>query len=102
VPDSPESELIGKNLTDAPELVSAANPETYITPDDPPFFIQHGLIDHLVPYQQSVNLAEKLEQVIGKEKITLELLKDTGHGGPAFNNEQNVNKVFMFLDQYLK
>jgi acetyl esterase/lipase len=101
-PDSPESELIGKNLTDAPELVRAANPETYITPDDPPFFIQHGQIDNLVPYQQSVNLASKLSAIIGTKKVTLELFPESGHGGPAFSTEQNINKVFVFLDQYIK
>src|SRR4030042_686660 len=102
VPDSPESELIGKNLTDAPELVRAANPETYITPDDPPFFIQHGQIDHLVPYQQSVNFASKLSAIIGMEEVTRELFPDSGHGGPAFSNEQNLNKIFVFLDRYMK
>jgi acetyl esterase/lipase len=102
IPDSPESELIGKNITDAPELVKAANPETYISKDDPPFFIQHGLTDNLVPYQQSVNLTNKLEPVIGKEKVTLELIPETGHGGPAFQSEQNINRVFAFLDKYLK
>jgi acetyl esterase/lipase len=102
IPDSPESELIGKNIEDAPELVREANPETYITTDDPPFFIQHGQIDNLVPYQQSVNLASKLSAMIGKEKVTLELFPDSGHGGPAFNDEQNLNKIFVFLDQYMK
>jgi acetyl esterase/lipase/cytochrome b len=102
IPDSPESKLIGKNLADAPELVKGANPETYITKDDPPFFIQHGLIDHLVPYQQSVNLAKKMEQVIGKEKVTIELLPLTDHGGPNYETETNLNKVFTFLDLHLK
>ncbi len=102
IPDSPESELIGKNLTDAPDLVKFVNPETYISKDDPPFLIQHGLIDHLVPYQQSVNLSKKLESVLGKEKVTLELFPETDHGGPAFTSEQNINKVFEFLDSYLK
>lgn len=102
IPDSPESELIGKNLSDAPELVKAANPESYITPDDPPFFIQHGLIDHLVPYQQSVNLASKLEKIIGKENVTIELLKDTDHGGPAFFEPQNIEKVFLFIEKCMK
>jgi acetyl esterase/lipase len=102
VPDSPESLLIGKNITDAPELVRSTNPETYITPDDPPFFIQHGQIDNLVPYQQSVNLASKLSAIIGTEKVTLELFPDSGHGGTAFSNEQNLNKIFVFLDRYMK
>jgi acetyl esterase/lipase len=102
VPDSPESELIGKNIEDAPDLVRRANPETYVTSDDPPFFIQHGLIDHLVPYQQSVNFAKKMEQVLGKEKVTIELLPATDHGGPNFETEQNINKVFLFLDKVLQ
>lgn len=99
---SPESELIGKNLADAPELVKAANPETYITPDDPPFFIQHGRLDHLVPYQQSVNLAGKLEKEIGKDKVTLQILPNSDHGGPGFSAGENLKKVFQFLDQNLK
>ncbi len=102
VPDSPESELIGKNLADAPELVRKANPETYVTPDDPPFFIQHGQKDHLVPYQQSLNLAKKLETVIGKEKVSFEILPDDDHGGPGFTTPKNISKVFDFLDHYLK
>ena len=102
IPDSPESQLIGKNLADTPELVRKVNPETYITPDDPPFFIQHGRIDHLVPYQQSKNLAAKLTSVIGKDKVTFELLENNDHGGPGFTTDQNINKVFTFLDKYLK
>jgi acetyl esterase/lipase len=102
IPDSPESQLIGKNLADAPELVKSANPETYITKDDPPFFIQHGSADPLVPYPQSVYFAEKLEKVIGKDKVTFELLAGSGHGGPAFSTSENLNKVFAFLDKYLK
>jgi acetyl esterase/lipase len=102
IPDSPESELIGKNLVDAPDRVRKVNPETYITADDPPFFIQHGQIDHLVPYQQSANLASKLESIIGKEKVIFELLENNDHGGPGFTTVQNIDKVFIFLDQYLK
>jgi acetyl esterase/lipase len=102
VPDSPESELIGKNLIDAPEPFRAVNPESYITPDDPPFLIQHGLIDHLVPYQGSVNLASKLSSVISKDKVNLELFENNDHGGPSFTTAQNINKVFAYLDKYLK
>jgi acetyl esterase/lipase len=102
VPDSPESELIGKNLEDAPQLVKDANPETYVSPDDPPFFIQHGLEDNLVPYQGSVLLARKLGKVLGYKKVSLELFPATHHGGDAYGTEENLNKVFSFLDKYLK
>jgi acetyl esterase/lipase len=102
VADSPESELIGKNLADAPDLVKKANPETYITPDDPPFFIEHGMIDHLVPYQQSVNFALKLDSITGKQNVTLELLQATDHGGPNYETQENLKKVFDFLDKHMK
>ncbi|MCJ7813554.1 S9 family peptidase, partial [bacterium] len=77
-------------------------PETYISPDDPPFFIQHGKVDNLVPYQQSQNFAAQLVRIIGKEKVTFELLEGAGHGGPAFSTPDNINKVFGFLDKVLK
>jgi len=102
VPDSPESKLLGNNITEAKMLVITANPETYITKDDPPFFIQHGKLDNIVPYQQSVNLAARLDEVIGKENVILELIENNGHGGPGFASAENINKVFVFLDKYLK
>ena len=58
--NSPESLLLGRKITEIPELVREANPETYITSNAPPFFIQHGDCDDTVPHQQSVNLAAKL------------------------------------------
>ena len=43
--DSPESLLLGRKITDVPELVRAANPETYVRHGAPPMLIQHGLLD---------------------------------------------------------
>jgi dipeptidyl aminopeptidase/acylaminoacyl peptidase len=101
-PDSPESKLIGRNLEDAPVLVKEANPETYISADDPPFLIQHGLEDNLVPYQGSVLFARKLGNVLGFEKVSLEIFPATRHGGPAFGTEENLKRVYQFLDKHLK
>jgi acetyl esterase/lipase len=100
--DSPESELIGKNLENAPELVKETTPDGYITSDDAPFFIQHGLEDNLVPYQGSVILGRKLGQVLGFSKVSLELFAATSHGGDAFVTKENLNRIFSFLDTYLK
>jgi acetyl esterase/lipase len=101
-PGSPESLLLGKTITSVPELVRAANPETYIRPGAPPFFIQHGLKDDTVPHQQSVNIAAQLTQVLGSDHVTLELLENARHGDPQFESPSNVIKVLDFLDRYLK
>jgi acetyl esterase/lipase len=100
--NSPESELVGKKITEAADLVKRANPATYITKDDPPFFIEHGTVDHLVPTEQSVDFAEELEKVLGKKKVTLQLLEGAGHGTPHFSTMENLNRVFNFLDKLLK
>lgn len=101
-PASPESLLLGQKITEIPDLVRIANPETYIHPGLPPFFIQHGDHDDTVPHQQSVNMAAKLTAVLGPEKVRLELLAGATHGGPAFETPQNIQKVLDFLDQALR
>jgi acetyl esterase/lipase len=100
--NSPESKLMGQKITEIPEKVKLANPETYITKDDPPFLIEHGTKDHLVPTQQSILFAKELEKVIGKENVRLVLLDEAGHGGPQFDSKENMETVFSFLDKNLK
>jgi acetyl esterase/lipase len=99
---SPESQLIGKAIQAAPELVAKANPTTYITADDAAFFIQAGSIDRNIPYTQSRNFYEALKKVLGDQKVSFELLDGAGHGGPQFSSPANLEKVIAFLDKYLK
>ncbi|SHH63243.1 alpha/beta hydrolase [Clostridium grantii] len=99
---SPESSYIGQLITDAPELTEQANPETYISEDDPAFLIQHGTADGNVPTQQSINFSDALVKVIGEDKVQLTLLEGVAHGGEAFESESNLELVFEFLDKYMK
>lgn len=99
---SPESLLMGAKITEIPERVKAANPETYIRPNAPPFLIQHGTKDNVVPSMQSAYFAEKLTADLGLDKVSLDLLEGAGHGGPMFSSPENLKRVFAFLDRYLK
>lgn len=101
-PRSPESLLLGRTITTAPELVARANPETYIHDSAPPTLIQHGLSDPIVPYQQSVEFATKLRACAGSDQVELDLLPDAGHGGPAFEAPANLARIFAFLDRQFK
>ena len=78
-----------------------ANPETYIRPGLPPFFIQHGTHDDWLPYQQSLKFAVKL-RAIAPQMVTHELLPNARHTDPAFGTPQNVQKVLAFLDHALR
>lgn len=100
--NSPESLLLGAQITTIPDQVRIANPETYIRPSAPPFFLQHGRADAVVPFQHSLQLAEKLKQSIGEDRVQLELLEGASHADPRFESPENVNKVLDFLDKYLK
>ena len=99
---SPESMLLGQKITNIPELVKLANPTTYISADDPPFLIQHGTEDMMVPTQQSENFAAALQKVFGNEKVNLTLLQGANHGGKQFEDASNLKIVFEFLDKSLK
>ena len=96
VADSPESKLLGRHIEDAPELVKLANPETHVTRDTPPFLIQHGTLDPLIPLQQSIEFAAALSLVIGKRKVQMDLLEGAGHGGPQFTAPKYISRVLDF------
>lgn len=100
--NSPESWLLGARITEVPDLVKAANPLTYIRNNAPPFLIQHGDNDPVVPVQHSVELAEALKEVGGEDKVTLDIIRNFEHGDPRFESPVNVKKVLDFIDRHLK
>jgi acetyl esterase/lipase len=100
--ESPESRLMGRALPMLPDKCKASSPITYVGPDCPPIYIQHGKNDDIVPYLQSVVFAERLRSVIGSEKVILEVIENTGHADLSFFAPENVNKMLDFLDGFMK
>ncbi len=99
-PDSAESLLIGCPIQSCPAAVQRANPMTYFSSDDPPFFIQHGTVDCTVPTGQS-QILQNLLQGSGHD-TSLITLSGAGHGGPQFSAESNLLLVDAFLDAKLR
>jgi len=99
---SPESILLGRRITDIPALVKFASPLTYIKRRVPPFLLQHGSKDDLVPVQQAVQFADQMRKVAGDDKITLEILEGAIHGDPLFVSHRNIQRVLDFFDLHLK
>jgi acetyl esterase/lipase len=100
--DSPESKLLGRKITSVPTLVKFASPMTYIRPKVPPFLIQHGLKDSIVPVEQAIHFAAQMEKVAGRNRVTLEILKEADHGDPLFDTPKNLRRVLDFFDLHLK
>jgi acetyl esterase/lipase len=97
-PRSPESLLLGGAVKEKPELAKAANPLTYITPDDPPFLIVHGDLDPIVPLQQSELLFTALKSA--KLSAHFHTIHGAGHG-PGFDGPEIIPMVQKFFDLHL-
>jgi acetyl esterase/lipase len=100
--DSPESRYLGAKITEVPARVEIANPMTYIHKKMPPILIQHGRLDTIVPVQQSLMFAEKLERYVSPDRFEIDILEGAGHADPLFETEKNMERVFSFLDKHLK
>jgi acetyl esterase/lipase len=101
-PGSGICRLVGGRLAKSPDKCRAVNPVTYLAADCPPFYLQHGTADHVVPYLQSVNFARALADAVGREKVELNLLENVDHFDAAHNSPENVGKALDFLDKFLK
>ncbi|MFC6725040.1 alpha/beta hydrolase fold domain-containing protein [Halobium palmae] len=77
-PNSPESLLIGGQITENEAKVRRASPITYVDDDTPPFLLMHGTADTTVPFEQSQILFEALAEACGD--ATLYELHGVGHG----------------------
>lgn len=101
-PDSTESKLLGRRITDVPALVKFASPMTYIDTDIPSFLIQHGLLDENVPVEQAIRFTSEVKRIAGSDKVTLEILDEAKHSDPLFVTPQNIQRVLDFFDGQLK
>jgi acetyl esterase/lipase len=100
--NSPESMLMGFPIKKQPEKVQLANPITYISTDDPPMYIAHGMNDCTVPRGQSQILYDAIVAVKGSADVRLNLLSASGHGTGQFETAATVALMIDFLDKYLK
>jgi acetyl esterase/lipase len=99
-PNMPPSLLMGCPIQECKDWTRTASPMSYVTRDDPPFLIMHGLLDCLVPYKQSVSLHEKLTAT--GVPSTLHLLPKGQHGGRAFDEAKYEKAIDDFLDVNLR
>ncbi len=75
--NSPESLLVGGPLQEHRAAAIAASPITYVSKDAPPFFIQHGTHDRLVPLAQSESLHKAL--LAAGAKSSLHIMEGADH-----------------------
>jgi acetyl esterase/lipase len=99
--DSIESKLLGCAVATCPDAARAASPLTYITSDDAPTFIAHGVDDCVIPPAQSRRLFDALQSA-GVPSAFVPVA-DTGHTSPVFFDETTISGMAdLFLDIHLQ
>ena len=100
-PESPESRLLGAPISKVPKLVKMANPETWLTENCPPFLFQHGSLDPIVPCQLSELFYRRITSLCGEDRAELDILEGAEHGGDLFETEENLERVFLFIEKHI-
>ena len=77
-----------------------ASPVTYVRRDSPPFLVQHGDADVVVPLEQGRKMAEALQKA-GAD-ATLMVMPGAGHAGAPLFTEENHQALVAFLNKHLK
>jgi len=95
---TPEALLLGGAIDTKEALAKMASPITYISKDDPPFLIAHGLADRTVPYNQS----ELLHQALKKSGVSSELVLVPGAGHGNLGNEIQAKVIAFFKEHLMK
>ncbi|MGI6192182.1 MAG: alpha/beta hydrolase fold domain-containing protein [Christensenellales bacterium] len=100
-PDSPEAQLFGATIGEDPALYEKASPALMVHADTPPMILFHGTNDRIVPFEQSVEMAEALAAAIGRERVALHIVSGAGHADAKFTEYSYFGEIFAFLAQNL-
>ena len=94
--------MIGCRAEQIPNLLRFYNPIDCVHPGVPPMLLQHGRRDPMVPYQQAVEMYEKIIKLTGSDKTELDISEDFLHADPGYAQPESLNRIFGFLDKHLK
>ncbi|MDR2502760.1 MAG: prolyl oligopeptidase family serine peptidase, partial [Oscillospiraceae bacterium] len=105
-PEDPEPDavdvMLGAKTQQMPDLVRFMNPIDNVHPGIPPTMLLHGRYDPVVPYQQAEELFEKIRRVAGQSRAELYIDDVFLHADPGYAEKEWGDRIFGFLDKYLK
>jgi dipeptidyl aminopeptidase/acylaminoacyl peptidase len=106
-PDAPEWQLLGCFANECkPEQMAAASPVTYVNAKSPPMLLIVGNDDRLVPYDQSLEMAEKLKAANVQHQLIVLTGEDHSFMGktPEQTRDANIRALeatFAFIDRII-
>lgn len=99
--DSPESQFLGKAITQDRAWTEQANPANHVAPDAPPVLLEAGLKDCTVPPDQSQLMFNALLARAPASHPRIVLLDNAQHADPVFDQGESLQRVVHFLAEKL-
>lgn len=88
---------VSKNINKA----KIASPLEYVNKNFPPVLLVHGSNDQVVPLEQSVQMAIKVNKLTGKNQAKLKIVINGKHSDPAIKSISNVDDNLYFVDKIM-
>lgn len=99
---SAESSYMGGPLPElSDEWLNKANPATYINENMAPLLVEHGCVDRLVPFMQSINLVNAIYQKLGHGKVEFVPIPTADHEGPEYSSDWNMDVLWSWMEKQL-
>ena len=92
--------LLGCPIALCPDKAALASPVSHVDGADPPFLIQHGTADRVVPIDHSEALHGEL--LAAAVRSTFTRLDGAGHATAEFLTAENLARIDAFLDAELR
>jgi acetyl esterase/lipase len=92
--------LLGCPISVCPDKAALASPVSHVDGSDPPFLIQHGTADRVVPIEHSERLHGEL--LAAAVRSTLTRIDGAGHATIEFLTAENLARIDAFLDAELR
>lgn len=101
-PTSAESSYMGGALPElSDEWLDQANPTTYISENMAPLLVEHGCVDRLVPFMQSVNLVNAIYQKLGQGRVEFVPLPHADHEDKEYSSDWNMKVLWTWIEKHL-
>lgn len=100
---SAESSYMGGALPElSDEWLAKADPTSYINHNMAPMLVEHGCMDRLVPFAQSVNFVNAIYQKLGPGRVEFVPLPSADHEDKEYSCDWNMKVLWGWLDRNLK
>ncbi|MBO7676412.1 MAG: alpha/beta hydrolase [Erysipelotrichaceae bacterium] len=94
--------LFGKKADQLHRAMEELDPTCYLKDAViPPVLIEHGDKDPVVDLSQSIHFREELLKYLPEEQAPMRIVEGAGHGVEYFQEQENLDYVFKFIQRYV-